>query len=76
MEVATGLPKTDREAGVARLRPAKVGVTGAAQAGPETSEMVRIAGVPRDDPALSGAASEAPLSTAAGGLPLMTLTAK
>ena len=63
MEVATGLPKTCREAG-------------AAQAGPETSEMVRIAGVSKDDPALSGAASGAPLLTAAGGLPLMILTAE
>ena len=76
MEVSTGLPKAGREARAARLRPAKVGVTGAAQAGPETSEMVRIARVPRDDPAFSEAASGAPLLTAAGGLPLESPSAK
>ena len=68
------MPKAGREAGAARLRPVKVGVTAAAQAGPETSEMVRIAGVPRDDPAFGGAASGAPLLTAAGKLSLMILT--
>ena len=38
--------------------------------------MVRIDGVPRDDPAFGGAASGAPLSTAAGELPFMILTNK
>ena len=66
-EVATGLPKAGREAGAARLSPAKVGVTGAAQAGPETGETVVMAGAPRDDLAVGGAATGAPLSTEAGG---------
>ena len=76
MEVATGLPKAGTACGAATAHSANAGVTGAAQAGQDTSETVRMAGAPRDDPAFGRAATRALLLIEAGGLTLGIPSAK